>query len=62
MNETTHRAPRAPRRRWSWNDPATRALIYQVVILGLVALVGFAVFIAWELPTTKATRAMVVEV
>ncbi|GAA0224999.1 amino acid ABC transporter permease [Castellaniella daejeonensis] len=38
MNETTHRAPRAPRRRWSWNDPATRALIYQVVILGLVAL------------------------
>ncbi|MGA0584661.1 MAG: amino acid ABC transporter permease [Castellaniella sp.] len=38
MNETTPRAPRAPRRRWSWNDPATRALIYQVLILGLVAL------------------------
>lgn len=38
MNQTTPRAPRAPRRRWSWNDPATRALIYQVLILGLVAL------------------------
>ncbi|MHA3904061.1 amino acid ABC transporter permease [Castellaniella sp. WN] len=38
MTETTPRAPRAPRRRWSWNDPATRALIYQVLILGLVAL------------------------
>lgn len=38
MTETTHRAPRAPRRRWSWNDPATRALIYQILILGLVAL------------------------
>ena len=38
MTDTKHRAPRAPRRRWSWNDPATRALIYQVLILGLVAL------------------------
>ncbi|MCZ4328446.1 amino acid ABC transporter permease [Castellaniella denitrificans] len=38
MKETTPRAPRAPRRRWSWNDPATRALIYQILILGLVAL------------------------
>ncbi|CDM26012.1 amino acid ABC transporter permease [Castellaniella defragrans] len=38
MTETTPRAPRAPQRRWSWNDPATRALIYQVLILGLVAL------------------------
>ena len=38
MTETTPRAPRAPRRRWSWNDPATRALIYQILILGLVAL------------------------
>ncbi|MDY0308544.1 MAG: amino acid ABC transporter permease [Castellaniella sp.] len=38
MTQTTPRAPRAPRRRWSWNDPATRALIYQVLILGLVAL------------------------
>ncbi|MFC4296654.1 amino acid ABC transporter permease [Castellaniella hirudinis] len=38
MTQTTPRAPRAPRRRWSWNDPATRALIYQILILGLVAL------------------------
>lgn len=26
------------RRRWSWNDPATRALIYQVLILGVVGM------------------------
>ncbi len=38
MTQTTPRVPRAPRRRWSWNDPATRALIYQILILGLVAL------------------------
>jgi general L-amino acid transport system permease protein len=38
MTDTKHRAPRAPRRRWSWNDPGTRALIYQILILGLVAL------------------------
>lgn len=25
-------------RRWSWNDPATRALIYQVLILGVVGM------------------------
>ncbi|HUH40885.1 MAG TPA: amino acid ABC transporter permease [Castellaniella sp.] len=31
------RAPKA-RRRWSWNDPATRALVYQALILGLVGL------------------------
>lgn len=38
MTDKTHRAPKAARRRWSWNDPATRALIYQALILGLVAL------------------------
>lgn len=39
MSDTLHhRAPKAPLRRWSWNDPSTRALIYQVLILGLVAL------------------------
>ncbi|GAA0776600.1 amino acid ABC transporter permease [Castellaniella ginsengisoli] len=38
MTQTTPRVPRAPRRRWSWNDPATRALIYQILILGLVGL------------------------
>ncbi|WP_323012732.1 amino acid ABC transporter permease [Castellaniella sp.] len=38
MSDTLHRAPKAPSRRWSWNDPSTRALIYQVLILGLVAL------------------------
>ncbi|MFT0531712.1 amino acid ABC transporter permease [Castellaniella hirudinis] len=38
MTHTSTRAPKAPSRRWSWNDPATRALIYQIVILGLVAL------------------------
>ncbi|TAN27208.1 MAG: amino acid ABC transporter permease [Castellaniella sp.] len=38
MTKTKHRAPRGPRRRWSWNDPGTRALIYQILILGLVAL------------------------
>ncbi|MFV0282340.1 MAG: amino acid ABC transporter permease [Castellaniella sp.] len=38
MNETKNRAPRTPRRRWSWNDPGTRALIYQILILGLVGL------------------------
>lgn len=26
------------RRRWSWNDPATRALIYQVLILSVVGM------------------------
>ncbi|MFA7439026.1 amino acid ABC transporter permease [Castellaniella sp.] len=30
--------PGRARRRWSWNDPDTRALIYQILILGLVAL------------------------
>lgn len=40
-------APQASRRRparprWSWNDPATRALVYQVVLLALVGL-----FIWW---------------
>ncbi|PLC54756.1 amino acid ABC transporter permease [Pollutimonas nitritireducens] len=33
--------PRAPARRLSWNDPATRALVYQALILSLV---GFAVW------------------
>ena len=31
-------APRAPKRRLSWNDPGFRALIYQVLILGAVGL------------------------
>lgn len=30
--------PRKPRRRLSWNDPFTRSIIYQVLILGLVAV------------------------
>uniref|UniRef100_UPI0033411282 amino acid ABC transporter permease n=1 Tax=Castellaniella defragrans TaxID=75697 RepID=UPI0033411282 len=38
MTDKTARAPAHRRRRWSWNDPATRALIYQVLILGLVGL------------------------
>lgn len=38
MTDTKHRVPRAPKRRWSWNDPETRALVYQILILGLVAL------------------------
>jgi len=32
---------KAPRRRLSWNDPGTRSLIYQVLILGIV---GFGVW------------------
>jgi len=31
-------APQAPRRRLSWNDPGFRALVYQVLILGIVGL------------------------
>ncbi|HUG57282.1 MAG TPA: amino acid ABC transporter permease, partial [Candidimonas sp.] len=31
----------APKRRLSWNDPSVRAIIYQVLILGIV---GFAVW------------------
>ncbi len=38
MTDHTSRARAPRRRRWSWNDPATRALIYQVLILGLVGL------------------------
>nr|WP_041683256.1 amino acid ABC transporter permease [Pusillimonas sp. T7-7] len=30
--------PQAPKRRLSWNDPGFRALIYQVLILGIVGL------------------------
>ncbi len=33
--------PQAPKRRLSWNDPTVRAIIYQVLILGIV---GFAVW------------------
>lgn len=36
---TTKKPPQyTHRRRWSWNDPATRALIYQVLILGVVGM------------------------
>lgn len=38
MTAPSKHKPRASRRRWSWNDPDTRALIYQVLILGLVGL------------------------
>ena len=38
MTDKTSRVRSPQRRRWSWNDPATRALIYQVLILGLVGL------------------------
>ena len=38
MTDNTSRVRSPQRRRWSWNDPATRALIYQVLILGLVGL------------------------
>src|SRR5690606_18502722 len=38
MTDKTPRVRSPQRRRWSWNDPATRALIYQVLILGLVGL------------------------
>ena len=38
MTDKTSRARSPQRRRWSWNDPATRALVYQVLILGLVGL------------------------
>lgn len=31
------------RRRYSWNDPATRALLYQVIVVGIVA------FVVWYL-------------
>lgn len=31
--------PAAPGRRFSWNDPATRALLYQVIVVGLVGAV-----------------------
>ncbi|WP_454007048.1 amino acid ABC transporter permease [Alcaligenes sp. Marseille-Q7550] len=34
-------APQAPRRRLSWNDPFTRGIIYQVLILGIL---GFCVW------------------
>ncbi|MGE8591174.1 MAG: amino acid ABC transporter permease [Alcaligenes sp.] len=34
-------APQAPRRRLSWNDPFTRGIIYQVLILGML---GFCVW------------------
>ncbi len=34
-------APQAPRRRLSWNDPFTRGVIYQVLILGML---GFCVW------------------
>lgn len=37
----SHMAP--PRRRFSWNDPATRALLYQVIVVGIVG------FIVWYL-------------
>ncbi|MDN5842376.1 MAG: amino acid ABC transporter permease [Alcaligenaceae bacterium] len=36
MTDNTTRAPKGRRIRWSWNDPATRALIWQALILGLV--------------------------
>jgi len=33
-----HQPTPSPRRRLSWNDPATRSLIYQALVLGLVGL------------------------
>lgn len=38
MTDNTSRARAPQRRRWSWNDPSTRALVYQVLILGLVGM------------------------
>ena len=43
MTKQTPIAPAAPRRRLSWSDPATRALLYQVLVIGLVG------FVAWYL-------------
>src|SRR5690606_19626917 len=43
MTKQTPVVPAPPRRRLSWSDPATRALFYQVLVIGLVG------FVAWYL-------------
>lgn len=39
MNDGRFRGP--PKRRLSWNDPDVRAVVYQVVALGVVGLIGW---------------------
>lgn len=41
MAQNTPAAPAPPKRRLSWNDPFTRGIIYQVLILGVL---GFCVW------------------
>jgi len=43
MTKETQSVPAPARRRFSWNDPATRALAYQVIVVGLVG------FVVWYL-------------
>src|SRR5690554_6281602 len=43
MAKQTASVPAPARRRLSWNDPATRALFYQVVVVGIVG------FVVWYL-------------
>ncbi len=43
MTRKTESVPAPTRRRLSWNDPATRALLYQVIVVGLVG------FVVWYL-------------
>ncbi len=43
MTKQTVSAPAPSRRRLSWNDPATRALLYQVIVVGIVG------FVVWYL-------------
>lgn len=39
MTKQNASIPALARRRFSWNDPATRALLYQVIVVGLVGFV-----------------------
>jgi len=43
MTKHTSSVPAPPRRRLSWNDPSTRALLYQVIVVGIVG------FVVWYL-------------
>src|SRR5690606_31099534 len=43
MTKQSNSTSAPPRRRLSWNDPATRALLYQVIVVGVVG------FVVWYL-------------
>ncbi|HLU78717.1 MAG TPA: amino acid ABC transporter permease [Burkholderiaceae bacterium] len=43
MTKQSNSTSAPPRRRFSWNDPATRALLYQVIVVGVVG------FVVWYL-------------